>query len=105
MNKIEEVQVISEVYSDLKNAQRFYNRNEKGIGDYFYDSVIADMHTLKLYAGIHKKTAYDVYRMSARRFPYFIFYIIDVRIARVVAVLPMRRHPEWIENQLAKRRR
>lgn len=61
-----------------------------------------DLESLKIYAGIHHRT-HGLYRMLARRFPYAIYYEIAADVAYVVAVLPMRRDPEWIRGRLDDR--
>jgi hypothetical protein len=55
-----------------------------------------------MYAGIHGKK-YGYYRMSSKRFPYSIYYEVDGNIAYVVAVLPMRRNPDWVIGKMRKR--
>ncbi len=41
--------------------------------------------------------------MFAKRFPYAIYYEIEDETAYVVAALPMRRDPAWIERKLKER--
>jgi hypothetical protein len=41
--------------------------------------------------------------MLAKRFPYAIYYEVADEAAYVVAVLPMRRSPNWIEKRLKGR--
>jgi hypothetical protein len=76
MQKIKNIYTDSKVYTDLKAGQHFYNARQSGVGDYFYDNLIADMHSLILYAGVHQQED-ELYRMPARRFPYFIYYLIE----------------------------
>jgi hypothetical protein len=84
---------------DLQQGKDFYEANQEGIGDYFFDSVIADIESLRLYAGIHSKQ-FGLYRMLAKRFPFAIYYdVFDVAIV-VIAVLDLRRNPAWLRNQL-----
>ena len=100
--KIKNVVALKEVTTDLKDGKYFYDQRESGIGDYFWDSLIADIESLIIYAGIHNKR-YGLYRMFAKRFPYSIYYEIKDEIAYVVAVLPMRRDPLWIKRKLKER--
>ncbi len=53
--KIREVHVLREAVADLENGRLFYDKNEKGVGDYFYDSLISDLEALRFFAGIHGK--------------------------------------------------
>ena len=100
--RINNVVALKEVVDDLNDGKAFYDQREAGIGDYFWDSIVADIESLRIYAGIHSKR-YGLYRMFARRFPFAIYYDIHDEIAYVVAVLPMRRDPRWIKKKLEER--
>lgn len=93
---------LKEVADDLNDGKGFYDQKEVGVGDYFWDSLIADIESLIIYAGIHSKK-YGLHRMFARRFPYAIYYIIEDDIVHIIAVLPMRRDPAWIKRKLTAR--
>ncbi len=101
--KIRDVTALKEVAEDLEEGRLFYDRKEPNIGDYFFDSLISDIESLRLYAGIHSKR-FGFHRMLSKRFPFAIYYDIDEDIARVVAVLDMRSDPAWIRGKLEKRR-
>ncbi len=100
--KIKDVIVLNEVKHDLDEGRDFYDKKENGIGNYFWDSLIADIDSLLIYAGIHSKR-FGLYRMQAKRFPYAIYYDIQNEAAIVVAVLPMYRNPVWIKSKLKGR--
>jgi hypothetical protein len=99
---VRDVVVLKEVADDLNEGKAFYDGREPGVGDYFWDSLLADIGSLILYAGIHPKQ-YGFFRMLAKRFPYAIYYDILDDVACVVAVLPMRRNPLWIRKKLSGR--
>jgi hypothetical protein len=102
MTRIKEIITLDEVANDLNDGKAFYDRLAPGLGDYFWDSLMADIESLYLYAGIHnKKLGY--HRMISRRFPYAIYYEVKGKVARVIAVLPMRRDPAWIEKKVKSR--
>lgn len=100
--KVKDVVTLKEVANDLNDGKAFYDQREVGVGNYFWDSLVADIESLIIYAGIHNKK-YGLYRMLAKRFPYAVYYEIENEIAYVVAVLPMRRYPAWIESKLKER--
>lgn len=100
--KAREVVILREVADDLNDGKAFYDQREPGVGDYFWDSLLADIESLMIYAGIHVRT-HGLHRMLARRFPYAIYYEVTDEVAYVIAVLPMRRHPAWIEGRLEDR--
>lgn len=101
---IKDVIILKEAADDLNDGKDFYDEKEKGIGDYFWDSLIADIESLFLYAGIHSKQ-FGSYHMFAKRFPYAIYYEIDEDTVIVIAVLPMRRDPAWLTNKMKGRRK
>ncbi len=100
--RIKNVILLKSVADDLNNGKKFYNQKEVGIGDYFWDSLIADIESLIIYAGIHSKN-YGLYRMLAKRFPYAIYYELADHIAYIIAILPMHRDPAWIKRKLMKK--
>ncbi|GJQ48767.1 MAG: hypothetical protein K8F34_11725 [Candidatus Kuenenia stuttgartiensis] len=65
--------------------------------------MISDLESIKLYAGVHSKR-FGFYRMLSKRFPFAIYYEIDKEIARVIAILDMRRNPAWIRGKLSVRK-
>ena len=41
--------------------------------------------------------------MSSKRFPYSIYYDMDGEIVYIIAVLPMRKNPDWIMKIMSNR--
>jgi len=73
--KTRKVVVLKEVANDLKSGKLFYEA----------------------------KKVFGLYRMLAKRFSYAIYYQIKNDTVHVVAILPIRRDPKWIKNQLRGR--
>jgi plasmid stabilization system protein ParE len=84
---------------DLIEGHRFYERQSVGLGGYFVDSVLADIESLQLYAGIHV-LHFGYHRLLTRRFPFAIYYRIGGDLIQVYAVLDCRRDPAWIRDRL-----
>ncbi len=99
---IKHIQILSEAEADLEDGRFFYESQEQGIGEYFWDSLLSDIESLIIYAGAHSKV-YGYYRMSSKRFPYSIYYDLKDNTAYVIAVLPERRNPNWISSKLSKK--
>ncbi|MEI6067491.1 MAG: type II toxin-antitoxin system RelE/ParE family toxin [Methylococcaceae bacterium] len=93
------VQVLRSAMEDLSTGRRFYDRQERGIGDYFFDSLFAEIDSLALYAGIHS-IHFGFYRLIAKRFPYAIYYKITDGKALVFRVLDCRRNPNRLRKAL-----
>jgi len=100
---IKDILIIKEAVSDLKDGKQFYNTREKGVGTYFWNTLVSDIESLVIYAGVHRKE-YGLFRMLSKRFPYAIYYTLNHQIAYVIAVLPLRRDPLWIEKRIKERR-
>jgi hypothetical protein len=99
---VKDVIILKEVSDDLNEGKVFYDQIEPGVGDYFWDSLLADIESLLLYAGIHRKE-HGFYRMFTKRFPYAVYYYIVDEVAYIVAVLPVRRNPAWIKKKIKDR--
>ena len=49
--KGKDVGTLKEIAKDLKDGKSFYDQRESGVGDYFWDSLVADIESLIIYAG------------------------------------------------------
>ena len=89
--------------NDLTVGRAFYNKQSKELGDYFFDSLIADIESLSFYAGIHSQEN-GFYRILSKRFPYSIYYhIISDDTAEIVAVFDQRKNPALNYEELESR--
>jgi hypothetical protein len=73
---------------------------ENGLGDYFLDSLSADIESLKIHAGVHSKHFGKYYRLLAKRFPFAVYYRVKNKAIVIYAVLDCRRNPAWIRRKL-----
>jgi len=95
------VRILTSALNDLAAGRTFYEQQGEGLGDYFFDSVFADIDSLALYGGIHRKV-FGFHRLLARRFPYAIYYKMHSAGAAVVyRVLDCRQHPAKTARELA----
>jgi hypothetical protein len=49
------VRVLTSAFNDLAAGRQFYEAQGEGLGGFFFDSVFADIDSLALYGGIHRK--------------------------------------------------
>lgn len=91
--------ILRSAVGDLSRGRAFYEQQGEGLGDYFEQSLLADIESLRLHAGIHRR-CHGYHRMLAQRFPYAIYYEVQEREIRIRAVLDCRRDPEWIWSKL-----
>ncbi|MDP2901608.1 MAG: type II toxin-antitoxin system RelE/ParE family toxin [Methylovulum sp.] len=96
---IKHIQILADAESDLYDGQTFYDKQGEHIGDYFWDSLLSDIESLLIFAGIHRKE-FGYYRMLSKRFPYAIYYDVNGDVASVIAVLPIRKDPMWIKDKM-----
>lgn len=89
--------------ADLLSGYQFYERQAAGIGSYFLETLLSDIESLHLYAGIHREV-FGFHRLLSKRFPYAVYYTLSGEEVRVWRVLDCRRNPQWIQTQLRKRR-
>lgn len=99
---IRRVIVLEEAARDIEGAIDFYETAESGVGDYFRDSIIADLRRLEHYFGQHA-LHFGFHRALSDRFPHAIYYRDDEMTRTVVAVLDMRRDPSGIHDELVDR--
>lgn len=86
------IRVLPSAIRDLEDGFEFYERQEPGAGGYFVDSIASDIGSLRFHAGIHRKRG-EHFRVSSKRFPYWIYYRLEDGTVYVAAVLDARRHP------------
>jgi hypothetical protein len=96
--------ILPSARDDLAHGFDFYERQQKGLGDYFLESLFSDIESLRLFAGIHIKV-FGFHRTLSKRFPYAIYYDVEGSTFRVWAVLDCRRDPVFIRRRLAGLRR
>jgi len=93
------IEILPEAQADLDDGYWFYENQDAGLGEYFLTSIVSDIRSLQLFAGIHSMFR-DKYRLLANRFPYSVFYSIEDNVVRVYAVTDNRRDPVWISDRL-----
>ena len=93
------VRVLRPALEDLAAGRQFYDRQQKGVGEYFFDSLFTEIDSLVLYARIHR-IQFGYHRLLARRFPFAVYYRVVGDEAVVHRVLDCRRDPKSIHRAL-----
>lgn len=102
MSGCERIVIAQSAEQDLEAGYWFYESQLAGLGDYFLDSLSSDIDALRLFAGVHAQPfGRHVFRSLARSFPYAIYYTLEDRVARVIAVLDCRRDPQVAQKRLS----
>ncbi|MCF6330498.1 MAG: type II toxin-antitoxin system RelE/ParE family toxin [Sulfurimonas sp.] len=92
------IEILDEAEKDIAIGISFYEAQKDGLGKYFLDSILSDIESLHIYAGIHVVIS-EYYRLLSKRFPFSIYYKIKDDVIYIYAVLDCRRDP----NATAKR--
>jgi len=93
------LEILDAAEQDLINGFNFYEIQSPGLGQYFLDSIYADIESLLIYHGIHPK-CFAYYRLLAKRFPFAVYYRIKDEYIRIYAVLDCRKNPKSIHERL-----
>lgn len=96
------IKILESAEEDIKEGYLFYESQEKGIGDYFIESIFSDIESLRLYAGIHSIHFEKYQRLLSKRFPFAIYYRVEGNEVRIYGVLDCRRDPAWIRKRMKK---
>ena len=93
--------ISEDAFGDLNEGFLFYEAQETGLGDYFTACIRADIESLKITAGIHRRIE-GFYRLLSRVFPHGIFYTVELSSVTVWAVIDLRRDPEWVISRIKR---
>ncbi|MEJ8855392.1 type II toxin-antitoxin system RelE/ParE family toxin [Variovorax robiniae] len=103
MTPVHDIELLPSAQADLQTGFWFYEMQADRLGDYFLDCLIADIESLRLFAGIHPRSHGDFHRTLSKRFPFAIYYEVVDDVAIVTAVLDCRQNPASIRARLQDR--
>ena len=96
------IEILGAARQDLLDGYRFYEKRAEAVGAYFVDTLISDIDSLIVTAGVHPTHFGGYYRLLSKRFPFAVYYRVENQTTRVYAVLDCRRSPAWIRNRLTQ---
>lgn len=102
---MKQIIILPSALKDLEDGYSFYEFQERGLerglGDYFQESLFSDIESLRLYGGIHRQV-FGYHALLSKRFPYKIYYLKESDTIKIQAVLDCRRDPKWLKTELAR---
>ena len=98
------IRILRSARQTVADGITFYERQGAGLGAYFLNSIMSDLRSLKIYAGVHQQYRDTFYRMTCSKFPYSIYYRKEGSTVDIYAVLDDRRNPTWTKDLLDKMR-
>jgi hypothetical protein len=69
------IAISQDAENDLADGYWFYERQNRGLGNYFRSCLIADVESLQYFAGIYE-IEHGYHRALSKRFPFRIYYSI-----------------------------
>jgi len=93
------IKILESATQDLLQGYGFYEQQDNGLGTYFLDSLFSDIDSLQVFAGIHS-LRFGKYCVLAKRFPFAVYYTIQLETILVHAVLDCRQNPDKTSKRL-----
>jgi hypothetical protein len=59
------IRLLAEAVEEMEAGKAFYDLRQQGVGDYFWDSLLADIESLLIHAGVHAQV-YGYHRMLSK---------------------------------------
>jgi len=94
------IEILDQAAEDLIEGFHFFEDQEQGLGGYFLTNLYADIESLRLYAGTHRRVYKKYHRLLSKRFTFAVFYTLEDDTVFVHAVVDCRRDPAWIREHL-----
>lgn len=95
------VKILLSGIKGIEVGKEFYDSQEKGVGNYFLETIFSEIESLRLHGGIHRKV-FGYFRLLARKFPYAIYYIKEEDVVIVYRILDCRRDPDFHRKSLQR---
>jgi hypothetical protein len=78
---------------DIEEAHQWYEKKRRGLGADFLVCVEATLERIRRSPESYPRVHLDLRRAVVRRFPYGVFYVIEVDEIVVVGLFHVRRNP------------
>ena len=89
-----------EAETEFHETIEYYENNEQGLGYDFSMEVHATIQNIVNHPNAWPVVEDDIRRCLVKRFPYGIVYSIEQGMILVLAVMHLRRHPDYWKNRI-----
>ncbi|MFH1499171.1 MAG: type II toxin-antitoxin system RelE/ParE family toxin [Verrucomicrobiota bacterium] len=96
------IKISDDAERDMERGWLFYEKQSVGVGEYFLDTIHAEIDSLILYAGIHR-IVHGMHRLLVQRFPFAIYYELQGDLVYVWAVFDCRSDPKKMGRGIKRR--
>src|SRR5687767_10991375 len=97
------IRILRPAIEDLNRGREFYDRSGTEVGDHFLNCLQADIESLGMTKGVHRKV-YGFYRLISERFPFAVYYDFEGDRIDIWRVLDLRGDPRQIRRELRRTR-
>jgi hypothetical protein len=94
------VEILDLAKGDLIQGYHYYEKKEAGLGPYFLETLFAEIDSLRVTGGVHRKAYKNYHRALSKRFPFAIYYMVENDTVRIRSVVDCRKDPSWIRQHL-----
>lgn len=94
-----EIVITESASDDIADSYLFYEMQHPGLGEYFESSILTDIRSLLIYAGIHEIHFEIYFRKITKHFPFAIYYTIEDKNIYIYAVLDTRKDPAFLSSR------
>lgn len=95
-----ELIIRSQAESDIAEITLWYERKQKGLGNYFLLCLDASLQALKRYPTANRIIYHQYRRMFIRKFPVGVYYLVENQKILVDAVEPFSRDSQRLDEKL-----
>lgn len=92
-----DVEIHPAVYAELEHSRAWYEERANNLGIGFLDEVNKAIKTVRESPSMwpFRDKGRNIRRYLVRRFPYAVVYRVKERTIQVIAVMHLRRHPDY----------
>ncbi len=80
---------------EFSAAATYYERHQTGLGSRFVAAVESTISRIQRAPYLHRTLGKDVRRIRVRKFPYAVIYRIREQQIEVIAIMHVRRRPDY----------
>lgn len=85
---------------EMLDAARYYDLQASGLGDDFLDKIDSALQDIAAHPERWPVIRFNIRRRLIHRFPYSLLYRVDPDEVVVLAIMHLRRHPDYWLNRL-----
>ncbi|VFN06687.1 MAG: Plasmid stabilization system protein ParE [Candidatus Kentron sp. G] len=100
-----DVEIHPAVYAELEHSRAWYEEHAGTLGIEFLDEVNKAIETVRESPLMwpFRDKGRDIRRYLVHRFPYAVIYRVEGQTIRVIAVMHLRRHPDYWRGRIEYR--